>query len=487
MNSRAHLQADLAQVFESFQLPGLAVAVLANGEISPFEFGYRDLATREPFTCTTLCLVASVSKSFTATLAGILVDQGQVAWQEPVRHYWPELHLVDEEATQFMTLTDMLCHRTGLPYHENLLAEGVGRDLPGSGRDYRQKLLKRLAYFDPSQPFRTEFQYQDIVFTCAGALLESITGRNYEDLIQEHWLDPLGMTDSTFSRQAALATGRLAQGYGWVEGQIQPIPHCDTRYIAPSAGLYSTASDLMRWLQLQLEGGVWEGKPLISPASLRWIHRPHMAIGAQVSLVGGGLATYGLGWIQSSIGSELMLSHGGSFNGYRTTVAFIPARGFGVAVLTNLNVSNANTIGALVVMDRLLGQAQVEARVAYGKRIADRFAQQAAAAEQAFWAGRDPSAMPQHPLDNYVGQFQHPGYGTFTITQIDGCLWQTYDERTYPLDPYQGETFSTRFQSTENRLLHLSFTFETDAEGLVVAVRIPIVEDIPPPRFVRVV
>ncbi|MEN9221445.1 MAG: serine hydrolase domain-containing protein, partial [Thermostichus sp. BF3_bins_97] len=252
MDLQAHLQADLVQVFEAFQLPGLAVAVLANGEISQFEFGYRDLATQEPFTCNTLCLVASTTKSFTAGLAGSLVDNGQVGWQEPVRHYWPELRLLDEEATRLMTLTDMLCHRTGLPYHENLLAEGVGRDLPGSGRDYRQKLLKRLAYFDPSQPFRTEFQYQDIVYTCAGALLEILTDRDYEDLIQEHWLDPLGMVDSTFSRREALATGRLAQGYGWVEGEIQPIPHCDTRYIAPSAGLYSTASDLMRWLQLHL-------------------------------------------------------------------------------------------------------------------------------------------------------------------------------------------------------------------------------------------
>lgn len=483
MGWHPQLQADLAQVYTAFHLPGLAVAVLADGEVHSFEFGYRN--HQEPFTTNTLCLVASVSKSFTATLAGILVDQGRIEWEKPVRHYWPELQLVDEQATQFMTLTDMLCHRTGLPYHENLLAEGVGRDLPDQGREYRRQLLKRLAYFEPAQAFRTQFQYQDLVFSCAGALLEEVTDRRYEDLIQEYCLDPLGMADSTFSRPDALATGRLAQGYGWVDGQIQPIPHCDTRYIAPSAGLYSTANDLMRWLQFHLHGGNIGGKPLISEASLRWIHRPHMAIGAQVSLVGGGLATYGLGWVQSSIGSELMLSHGGSFNGYRTTVAFIPARGFGVAVLTNLNVSNANTIGALVVMDRLLGQPQVETRITYGKRVAEGFAQQAALAEQDFWTGRDPNALPQHPLTNYVGQFQHPGYGTLTISLSEGCLWQTYDQRTYPLDPYNGETFSTRFQSTENRLLHLSLTFETDAKGQVVAVRIPIVEDISPPRFIR--
>ncbi|MEN9230707.1 MAG: serine hydrolase [Thermostichus sp. DG02_5_bins_236] len=483
MGWHPQLQADLAQVYTAFHLPGLAVAVLADGEVHSFEFGYRN--HQEPFTADTLCLVASVSKSFTATLAGILVDQGRVEWEKPVRHYWSELQLVDEQATQFMTLTDMLCHRTGLPYHENLLAEGVGRDSPDQGREYRRQLLKRLAYFEPTQAFRTQFQYQDLVFSCAGAILEEVTDRRYEDLIQEYCLDPLGMADSTFSRPDALATGRLAQGYGWVDGQIQPIPHCDTRYIAPSAGLYSTASDLMRWLQFNLYGGNIGGKPLISEAALGWIHRSHMAIGGQVSWVGGGLATYGLGWVQSSIGSELMLSHGGSFNGYRTTVAFIPARGFGVAVLTNLNVSNANTIGALVVMDRLLGQPQVETRITYGKRVAEGFAQQAALAEQDFWTGRDPNALPQHPLTNYVGQFQHPGYGTLTISLSEGCLWQTYDQRTYPLDPYNGETFSTRFQSTENRLLHLSLTFETDAKGQVVAVRIPIVEDISPPRFIR--
>ena len=85
----------------------------------------------------------------------------------------------------------------------------------------------------------------------------------------------------------------------------------------------------------------------------------------------------------------------------------------------------------------------------------------------------------------YAGAYAHPGYGTFRVALAGEGLSQTYEERTFALELYDGETFATRFQSTENHLLHLAMTFETGEEGSVDAVIVPLIPGIPPQRFVR--
>lgn len=480
------IDSDLEQIRQIFHMPGMAVAVLQEGHlIFDQGYGYRDRATQDPFTPQTLCLVASTTKSFTATLTGILVDEGILEWTVPVRSYWSQFKMMDDYATHEISLTDMMCHRSGLPYHENLLAYGVGRELPDRGREYRRELLDRLAYFDPAHPFRTQFQYQDIVFTCAGGILERVMDQHYEDLIADRLLVPLELNDSTCSRQAARETGRLAQGYGWVNGSIQPIPFCDTRYIAPCAGLYTTSSDLIRWIQFQLDRGGVGSRQLISETSLSWIHRPHMTAMPLSAAVGGGLATYGLGWVQSLIHGHLLLSHGGSFNGYRTFMGMVPDLQIGVVVLCNLNVTHGMLAAGFAILDRLMGVDRLHARIDHFQALAQRFTDAEIQDQQEFLAGQDRSRPPQHSLDRYTGLFHHPGYGTFILELRDGSLWQTYEGRSFPVEPYCGETFATRYQSTENRLIRLILSFVSDAQAEVVAVKIPIVPGIEPPCFSR--
>ncbi|MCB0123245.1 MAG: serine hydrolase, partial [Caldilineaceae bacterium] len=431
-----------------------------------------------------LCLMASVTKSFTAAVTGCLVDRGVVDWTRPIRAYIPEFAMMDEFATKAITLEDMLCHRSGLPWHENLLAHGVGRELTDDGRAFRAELLRRFAYFDPAFAFRTHFQYQDLVYSGVGAILEQITDRSYEDLVAEYLLQPLGMQVSTFARPAARAGGQLAQGYGWIEEQWQPIPFCDTRYIAPSAGLYSTAREMTAWLQLQLADGRVGDHQVISTESLAWIHRPHMLQSAAPTL-GNGATTYGHGWRQNNLHGEVVISHGGSFNGYRSFVAFLPEKAAGVIVLTNLNLTEGSTAAGLIVLDALLDVTMVDKRIGHYQQRTEEFRALERAEERLFDAGRNLLNPPSHEWAHYQGRYRHPGYGEFVITLEEGTLYQTYDGRTYPLVPYNGDTFASNFQSTENHLLNMTFTFDSDSHGKVVAVRVPLIPAIPTPCFVK--
>ncbi len=477
---------NLEQVAAAFHLPGIAVAAVQQGRVVySVGFGYRNLADRQPFTTDTLCLIASATKSFTATLAGCLVDQGVIDWTTPVREYMPHFRMVDEYATNAITLEDMFCHRSGLPWHENLLAHGVGRELSDTGREFRADLLKRLAYFDPSTPFRTHFQYQDIVYTCGGAVLEHVMDEAYEVLVDRYLLQPLGMVDSTFARSVARMSCKLATGYASVDGEWHTIPFCDTRDIAPCAGLYSSVDEMTTWLQLQLNRGRAGTKQIVSEESLDWIHRPHMVTPERSDALGGRLTTYGQGWQQSVLHGRMVIAHGGSFNGYRTFMGFVPDADIAAVVMTNLNLTDGVTAAGMVVLDELLGVEMIDARIAHYQRRSQMFSDRDAQTKRDFEVGRNLSNPPAHPLHAYEGAYSHPGYGTFTVELRQDLLYQTYDGRAFPLAPYDGETLAGSFQSTENRLLDMTFTFEADGHGQMSAVRVPIVPDIPTPRFVK--
>lgn len=481
----ATIRSQLQEVIDAFRLPGMAAVVVQQGEVIFSEgFGYANREEQQPFTTDTRCLVASLTKSFTAGLTGSLVDRGIVEWTRPICDYLPEFKMVDDFATNAITLEDMLCHRSGLPWHEHLLAHGVDRELADSGRTYRAELLKRLAYFEPSSAFRTHFQYQDIVYTCVGAILEQITDEEYETLVARYLLDPLGMTLSTFDRAKARATGQLAQGYLLTEDEIGRIPFCDTRYIAPAAGLYSTANEMTQWLKLQLANGSLAGQQILSPESLAWIQRPHM-FESHTSGLDAGITTYGHGWRQNNIQGNLIVTHGGSFNGYRSFVGFLPEQAAGVIVFTNLHWTEGSSGAGMILLDQLLGIESTARRIAYFQQRTQHFREMERKEQQAFASGRDLQNLPTHDLEAYQGSYVHPGYGEFTVVMSQGELYQTYDGRTYPLAPYNGDTFATHFQSTENQLLDLTFTFESDAQGNVVAVRVPLIPGIPTPRFVK--
>ncbi len=479
------LRDDLEKVLGAFSAPGMAV-VACSGEDIVFRegFGFRDVARNEPFTPETVMLVASTTKSYTAGLVGGLVDDGIVSWDTPVREYFPDFQMMDPSATRDMTLTDMMCHRSGLPYHENLLAHGVARELPDDGRDFRRHLLDRLQHFAPSHSFRNHFQYQDIIYTSAGAILEAATGEFFEDLMQERLLDRLGVK-ATFVRAEATATGRLAKGYGLVDGQIKEIEFCDTRYFAPTAGLYMTADEMIKWIKCHLANGRAGDDQVISEESISWIRRSHMPAEVFRPLVGGALYNYGLGLAQSMFMGHLTFDHGGSFNGARTSIAFVPDTGLGVAVLMNMNLTNGVIATHQVVLAHLLGEPDTDRIIAHFLALDQARTEGEAAAEAAFEAGRNSANQPRLPFDAYEGTYHHPGYGTFVVKRQGDALLQTFDGRSFPLEPYDGETFETKYQSTENHLHHMTMTFESGTDDRVDGVRVPIVPGIAPPKFAK--
>jgi CubicO group peptidase (beta-lactamase class C family) len=131
------------EAMEEWQVPGLALAVVRPDDPPLLKaFGLRDVEAGLPATVDTQFYIGSISKSFTAAGLATLVDEGRLDWAKPVRDFIPEFRLCDPIATERVTVQDLLCHRSGLPAHNEMWTPG--------GRS-REEILAALRYLEPSR------------------------------------------------------------------------------------------------------------------------------------------------------------------------------------------------------------------------------------------------------------------------------------------------------------------------------------------------
>src|SRR5271169_2254170 len=184
---------------------GFAIAVVQDGKVILSKgYGLRDAKKNLPVTEKTQFAIGSSTKSFTVTSLGVLVDQGKLDWDKPVRDYLPDFRLWDQFATERMTSRDLVTHRSGLPRHDLMWYNS-----PFS----RQELFERLRYLEPNKDFRTTFQYQNLMFMTAGLLAGHVAGTTWEQLVRKSIFEPLGMKSSNFSVTDSMKSADYSLGY----------------------------------------------------------------------------------------------------------------------------------------------------------------------------------------------------------------------------------------------------------------------------------
>ena len=137
----------ITEAMDEWKIPGLAVAVVQDGEVAFMSaYGLRDVEAGLKVTTDTRFLIGSVTKSFTATGLALLMDERRIDWKKPVRDYIPEFRLHDAVATDRVTVRDLLCHHSGLPRHDWVWLPG---DLSPA------QMLAALRYLEPSDDIRS--------------------------------------------------------------------------------------------------------------------------------------------------------------------------------------------------------------------------------------------------------------------------------------------------------------------------------------------
>ncbi|MCP4155874.1 MAG: beta-lactamase family protein [bacterium] len=310
-----------------WKVPGLTVTVVKEGKVIFVKgFGYRDLEKKLRVTPDTLFPICSCTKAFTTMAAGLLADQGKVELDSPVIKYLPDFKLYDDYATQKTTIRDLLCHRTGLPAHND-----VWKDKKIS----REELYKIVGHLKPSCGFREKFQYNNIMYSVAGYLVGKVSSGSWEEFVKKEIFKPLAMNRSVFSYSEAVKSGNFSEPYVFGKEGFTRVAFRDLSAVGPAASIHSTAEEMSRWLLLHLSGGKIGEKRFISENMLSQMHSPQMVIHETLPVFKLPISVYGLGWEMDPYRCFHMIWHPGGIKGYSSAVSFLPKEHIGVVVLSN--------------------------------------------------------------------------------------------------------------------------------------------------------
>ena len=319
--------------------PGLAVVVVRDGKVALSKgYGTRVLGGDRPVDQDTRLQIASNSKAVTATALAMLVDEGKLAWDDPVKRYIPELALTDSVAANRMTVRDLVLHRTGLP----LSALG-GFDNAAYGL---KELLTALRSTQLDVGFRERQAYSNVGFALLGEVVARASGMPWERFVRERVFAPLGMRDSYTSNADLIKRfGTPSPDHNILvpavkaKGKIVPGDWKDVgthRLYAPAGGITTTASDLAKWMLFQLGGGEYNGTRLLSKTALESTRTPAVLLDpllAGMTTPVSRLVAGSAGWIVVPYGEHLIYEAPGGW--MSSLVAIVPDAQVGVAVATN--------------------------------------------------------------------------------------------------------------------------------------------------------
>jgi len=246
------LTAKLEEIRKEHGLPALAVVAMRHGRIVVnVATGVRKLGAPKAVTSNDQWHLGSLTKSMTATLAGMIVDEGKLAWQSTVGEIFPEMEGTMHPAWRAVTLEQLLTHRSGAPEHPPVDIWAEALEQKGTPTEQRLALVRGTICQPLEEPRGRKFIYSNEGYAIAGAMIERVTGSAWEDLMSERLFEPLDMKSAGFGAPALL--GKLDQPWGHLGqmGELRPVtpgPMADNPpAIGPAATVHASLTDLARY------------------------------------------------------------------------------------------------------------------------------------------------------------------------------------------------------------------------------------------------
>ncbi|MEM6378972.1 MAG: serine hydrolase domain-containing protein, partial [Bacteroidota bacterium] len=281
--------------------------------------GWKDREAQLPVTAHTLFAIGSCTKAFTGVVSSKLVEKGLLAWDVPVKKYLPELRLKDKYVEANMTLQDIHTHMTGFGRHDAVWLKKAKMD--------RLELFQKMATMKFEHSFRAQPSYNNMMLLIAGMAQERVTNKTWDQLVQEHIFDPLGMQNSFSTYQGFMDYKEKSIGYK-PDGYTR-IPHRNIDIVAPAGAISSTPSDMAKWIQVFVNAGVYQNEAYLSEAQFRYLTNPKVVKNPDFP------DYWGIGWSVVYVEGKKILVHDGGIDGQNAYILLRPEDGFGIVIMTN--------------------------------------------------------------------------------------------------------------------------------------------------------
>lgn len=417
------LDAFIVKGLRDWEIPGLTVTIVRNDSVLFAKgYGVRRLGAVGPVDAQTQFGIMSTTKAFTALAIAILVDEGKVAWSDPVTKHLPEFQFRDPFLTREATVKDLLTHNIGIGNADLLWARG---DLTAAD------ILRRVRYLPTAYTLRGGFAYQNVMYGAAGELVARVSGLSWGDFVRTRIFQPLGMTQSytTYAAMHAAAGDNQSEPHFRIRDTIRVIAD-ETVDVLPAAGaIWSNADDMGKWLRFLLDSGRVGGKRVVSETGFRELLKPQSFVTESefyptARITRPHWMTYGLGWFEQDFRGRFLAFHTGSLAGRTAMVGLLPDARTGIFIGGNLDHAEFRHALMLKALDIFAGTNggavrdwSTEFLVLY-KGLRD--AGEKSAAERD--AKRVTGTRPSLDLSAYAGTYTHPAWGDVVVTAAAGGL-----------------------------------------------------------------
>jgi CubicO group peptidase (beta-lactamase class C family) len=420
--SESEVDVLVERTLKTFNVPGIAVGIVKDGKLVLAKgYGVTNIKSGQKVNANTLFGIASNSKSFTSAALAILVDEGKINWDDKVIKYLPEFRMYNDYVTNEFTIRDLLTHRSGLG-----LGAGDLMIWP-DGHDFTpEDIVKNIQYLKPVSPFRTKYDYDNLLYVIAGEVIEKVSGESWCDFVETRIMQPIEMTKSAASWSRLKDTANTIVPHVPTNGKLEVIPRYKNHIFDAAAGIYSSVTDLSKWLIVQLNDGKYNtNKQLFSKKQHDEMWKPQTIMSLPDTHPYKTLfRNYALGWRVEDINGHLQVSHTGALDGVFTQTLMIPELKLGIIVLTNQQSAPAFSAISNTIKDSYLGIKNpdhilvLSAKTSQEEDNADKITDEV-------WTTVAKNIRNKVKIDNskYIGNYKDPWFGLVLIQERKGKLY----------------------------------------------------------------
>ena len=414
--NRREMEHYIIDAMDRWEVPGLSITIVKDGEtVVEKGYGTREVGKDLPVDAHTLFAVSGTTASFTAAALAILVSEGKMDWNDRIVDLLPGFKTGNDLVSNHATVIDALANRTGLPME--VLSFLPHPDLS------RADIVKRMEQqTSGANDFRASWGTNIVMNVAAGEIIPALTGLSWDDFVSGRLFAPLGMTDSVTGPHLFGVNQNVVTPHETEEGRVTPVPHGQTTNIGPGTSIYSSAADMTKWLNFQLNNGKIDGQIIIPEDEINKMRTSYIPANFELPGISKHFLNQGLGiLISDSSSGYKVYSGGGDSEGMESCYAFVPELNLGVAVMINSTKVMPQPLIAWII-DRYTNapcKDWVNDTVpVYVKQIEDIFS----GFEKQRQAITDPSKKPARDIASFAGLYRHALYGDLKIELIDNSL-----------------------------------------------------------------
>ncbi|MFS2016777.1 serine hydrolase [Massilia sp. CT11-108] len=475
----ARLATDVERTMKLFDVPGIAIAIVKDGKVVATQgFGVRKLGAPDKVDAKTLFEVASNSKAFTAAALAMLVDEGKLAWDDPVTQHLPDFQMYDAYVTHEMTVRDLLTHRSGLGL-------GAGDLLWWPTTNFStDEIIHKLRFIRPATSFRSSYAYDNLLYIVAGKIIAAKSGKTWGETIHERILAPVGMVSTTTSLAESAGNPDVANAHSKINDRIAAVKAMPVPNAVGAVGINTNAEDIARWMNVLLAGGKVgtdaNGKEIrlysAKQAREMWTAQTPMRISEpdpKLAATRPNFLAYGLGFQLRDWQGRLVAMHSGALQGFYSKVVLVPDAKLGIAILTNAESGGSLNALQYQLLDRMLNPAAATDWIGIVKAVEDENHAKELARIGKANAARAAKSQPSLARTAYDGEYQDPWYGIATIRHEGNRQILTMSrtpDLTGELEHYQHDTFIVRWKE-RNFNADAYVTFALNPDGSIERMR----------------